>query len=114
MNNLKINSILDNRYGRYFGFTSEEIREMCIYYEVIDKYQEIKEWYNGYLFGESEIYNPWSVINYFSNDCKPSAFWLSTGSNEIIKEILANFNDMIPQASAVAIQGAIYAQDVEG
>lgn len=90
MNNLKTNSILDNNYSSYFGFTNEEVRDMLAYYDYDyeDKYQEICEWYDGYRFGNSEIFNPWSVINYISDQCFPKAFWQSTGSNDIIGEII--------------------------
>lgn len=88
MNNLKTNSILDNNYSSYFGFTNEEVRKMLAYYDYEDKYQEICEWYDGYRFGNSEIFNPWSVINYISDQCFPKAFWQSTGSNDIIGEII--------------------------
>ena len=89
LNNLKINSILDDRYSEYFGFTPEEVQEMARYYGAFDQYEEICQWYDGYRFGCTEIFNPWSVISYFGNDCKPKAFWQSTGSNEIISEVLA-------------------------
>lgn len=88
MNNLKTNSILDNSYSSYFGFTNEEVKDMLAYYEYEDKYQEILEWYDGYRFGNTEIFNPWSVINYISDQCFPKAFWKSTGSNDIIGEII--------------------------
>lgn len=88
MNNLKTNSILDNNYSSYFGFTNEEVRDMLAYYDYEDKYQEICEWYDGYRFGNSEIFNPWSVINYISDQCFPKAIWQSTGSNDIIGEII--------------------------
>lgn len=88
MNNLKTNSILDNNYSSYFGFTNEEVIDILAYYDYEDKYQEICEWYDGYRFGNSEIFNPWSVINYISDQCFPKAFWQSTGSNDIIGEII--------------------------
>lgn len=88
MNNLKTNSILDHNYSSYFGITNEEVRDMLAYYDYEDKYQEICEWYDGYRFGNSEIFNPWSVINYISDQCFPKAFWQSTGSNDIIGEII--------------------------
>lgn len=88
MNNIKTNSILDNNYSSYFGFTNEEVRDILAYYDYEDKYQEICEWYDGYRFGNSEIFNPWSVINYISDQCFPKAFWQSTGSNDIIGEII--------------------------
>ena len=90
LNNLKINSILDNRYSEYFGFTSEEVQKMADYYGTPEKYEELCEWYDGYRFGKTEIFNPWSVIGYFNNECIPRAFWQSTGSNDIISEVLNN------------------------
>lgn len=95
MNNLKTNSILDNNYSSYFGFTNEEVRDMLAYYDYEDKYQEICEWYDGYRFGNSKIFNPWSVINYISDQCFPKAFWQSTGSNDIIGEIIGTATPVI-------------------
>lgn len=105
LNNLKVNSILDRRYSEYFGFTSDEIKEMCRYYGVIDKYDEICAWYDGYRFGQTEIFNPWSVINYFSNDCVPGAYWQSTGSNDIIEEILEYATEDIYERLHLLLQG---------
>ena len=88
MNNLKTYSILDDGYSSYFGFTEKEVKDMLRYYGKDDKYNELSEWYDGYRFGNTEIFNPWSVINYISDICFPKAFWQSTGSNEIIGEII--------------------------
>ena len=85
---LSTNTILVDSYSSYFGFTKDEVKDMLEYYEYEDKYQEICEWYDGYRFGNSEIFNPWSVINYISDQCFPKAFWQSTGSNDIIGEII--------------------------
>ncbi len=90
LNNLKINSILDEGYSQYFGFTKEEVKSLLAYYGAANKYDEVCAWYDGYLFGNTEIFNPWSVINYVSDNCFPKAFWQSTGSNEIIGEIIAS------------------------
>ena len=88
MNSLKTYSILDDGYSSYFGFTEKEVKDMLRYYGKDDKYNELSEWYDGYRFGNTEIFNPWSVINYISDNCFPKAFWQSTGSNEIIGEII--------------------------
>lgn len=88
MNNLKTYSILDDGYSSYFGFTEKEVKDMLRYYGKDDKYNELSEWYDGYRFGNTEIFNPWSVINYISDNCFPKAFWQSTGSNDIIGEII--------------------------
>ena len=88
LNNLTVNSVLDDKYSEYFGFTKDEVKEMLKFYQKEDKYDEICDWYDGYRFGNTEIFNPWSVICYFNNNCKPRAFWLSTSSNDIIGEVL--------------------------
>ncbi len=105
LNNLKLNTILEDKYSEYFGFTPEEVREMVHYYNADDKYDEICSWYDGYYFGKTEIFNPWSVINYFSNGCSPRAFWQSTGNNEIIGEILSNADASIYEKLQDLMQG---------
>ena len=80
MNNLKVNTIMDDRFSEYFGFTREEVLKMLSYYGREEKADEICEWYDGYRFGSHEIFNPWSVINYIDENCFPKAFWQSTGS----------------------------------
>ena len=105
LNNLKINSILDEKYSQYFGFTASEVRAMAAYYGVPDKYDEICQWYDGYRFGDTDIFNPWSVINYFNNNCKPKAFWQFTGSNDIIGEVLANADEDIYERLNMLMQG---------
>ena len=105
LNSLKLNSILDERYGQYFGFTSDEVKEMAKYYGVPEKYKEIYEWYDGYRFGGYEIFNPWSVISYFNNRCKPKAFWQFTGSNDILEDILENAPEDVYEKLNKLMQG---------
>lgn len=105
LNNLTIHSVLDNKYSSYFGFTSDEVKEMAKYYGVPDKYNEICEWYDGYRFGNTEIFNPWSVINYFSNGCEPRAFWQATGSNDIIGEIISEADKEIYEKLTSLVNG---------
>ena len=88
LNNLTVNTVMDEEYDSYFGFTPSEVREMLEYYNVADKEDELKNWYDGYLFGNAEIYNPWSVINYISKGCSPQAYWVNTGKNEILADVL--------------------------
>ena len=92
LNNIRVDSVLDDAFNRYFGFTDEEIAVMAAYYDVSAKLGEIKEWYDGYKFGYREIYNPWSVINYFSNGYKTIPYWSQTSENTIIHEILKQYN----------------------
>ena len=113
LNNLKINSILDERYSKYFGFTSSEVHEMADYYHASDKYQELCEWYDGYLFGNTEIFNPWSVIGYFNNNCRPKAFWQSTGSNDIIREVLASATPDIMERLELLMKGESFVTHID-
>ena len=108
MNNLSINSVLDNKYSAYFGFTTDDVMEMAKYYNAVDKYDEICQWYDGYRFGKTEIFNPWSVVNYFSNDCEPRPFWISTGSNDIIGEILAEADEEIYKRLTSLVNGEAF------
>lgn len=105
LNNLAINSILDTKYSEYFGFTADEVKEIARYYQAEDKYDEIREWYDGYQFGNTEIFNPWSVINYFRNGCQLRAYWQSTGSNDIIGEILSGADETIYEKLNALLQG---------
>lgn len=90
LNNLKIDSLLDNAYSQYFGFTKDEVVDILSYYSASDKYQEVCDWYDGYLFGKTDIFNPWSVINYIADKCEPRAFWQSTSSNDTLGKIIAS------------------------
>ena len=105
LNNLTVNSILDESYSQYFGFTKSDVEQMASYYSAKDKLSELCEWYDGYRFGNTEIFNPWSVINYFKNGCKPRAFWQSTGSNEIIAEVIACADEGIYERLEKLMQG---------
>ena len=108
LNNLTINSVLDNKYSEYFGFTANEVKEMAAYYSAPDRFGEVCEWYDGYRFGKTDIFNPWSVINYFSNDCEPRAFWLSTGSNDIIGEIIKEADNEIYERLSSLVNGGSF------
>ncbi len=93
LNNFKVYTIKDIRFGEYFGFTDEEVRQMTEYYGFTDRYDAIKEWYDGYLFGNTGIYCPWDVIN-FCGDMRdgsvtePQSYWINTSSNSIIRTFI--------------------------
>ena len=88
LNNLKVCSVLSEAYSDVFGFTGEEVARMAADLQLEDKLPEIRAWYDGYSFGGSEIYNPWSVIMYFDAKCKPAPYWVNTSGNGIIKYML--------------------------
>lgn len=94
LNHLKIISILDQRYSEHFGFTEAEVRKMMAYYGVESRFSVMKEWYDGYAFGNTEVYNPWSVINFMYDlyadvNAFPRPYWINTSSNDIIKDLVA-------------------------
>lgn len=105
LNNLTVNSVMDEEYDSYFGFTYSEVHEMLKYYGVTDKEAELKDWYDGYLFGSTEIYNPWSVINYISRGCIPQAYWVNTGKNEVLEDVLKAATDDITERLYALLQG---------
>ena len=93
LNSLKVFSVTNVQYGEQFGFSDREVREMLEYYGFDKKYELIKAWYDGYHFGDMDIYCPWDVINYIDllhvePDASPYAFWVNTSGNEIIKKFL--------------------------
>ena len=92
LNNLKVNNILNPEMDEMFGFTADEVKELCDYYGHPDKFDEAKEWYDGYHFGNSDVYNPWSVLNYVDSNFRPEAYWGGTSGNNIIDDML-----MIPE-----------------
>lgn len=105
LNNLTVNSVLDEEYDSFFGFTYPEVHQMMEYYGVVDMEEELKEWYDGYLFGNEEIYNPWSVINYISKGCQPLAYWVNTGKNEVLEDVLNAATDDITERLYALLQG---------
>ncbi len=93
LNNLKVDSVLRTEYGDSFGFTESEVEEMLAYYNLQEELPEVKRWYDGYLFNDIEIYNPWSIINYvYDRDRKITKFalpyWSNSSSNSIIREMV--------------------------
>ena len=105
LNNLTVNSVMDEEYDSFFGFTESEVKAMLSYYGVSDKEEELKDWYDGYLFGSEEIYNPWSVINYISKGCLPQVYWVNTGKNEILDDVLRVATDDITERLYDLLQG---------
>lgn len=92
LNNLNVISILSSQYGEYFGFLQEEVDVMLEAYGLMGRRDTVKQWYNGYLFGTYNVYNPWSVINYvletISGGVFPRPYWSNTSSNSIVKDLI--------------------------
>jgi len=98
LNNLKVHTITDSIFSKYFGFTEKEVKKIAEDFQIQDKFDEMKEWYDGYLFGETEIYNPWSILNYVlsaitEKNVIPKPYWSNTSSNDIIHELVVDGNE---------------------
>ena len=98
LNNFNIVSIRNEKYGEYFGFRVDEVKQMCHYYDMDQEYETVKDWYNGYTFGQTDIYNPWSVIQYLSDarvnhNWLPMSYWANTSSNSIVKTLIDRAED---------------------
>ena len=87
LNNLKEYTILNKEYDEYFGFLEEEVKESLKYYEIDSKLEEVHSWYNGYKFGDTKVYNPWSILNFLS-EREFKSYWIDTSDNYLIKDIL--------------------------
>lgn len=105
LNNPIVNSVLDEKYSQYFGFTEDEVRDMADYYGHMERLEELCDWYDGYRFGNTEIYNPWSVANYFYNNCQAKPYCTNTSDNEIIREIMASLTPDIAENLFSLMQG---------
>ena len=105
MNNLKVNTIMDDRFSAYFGFTANEVEEMLAYYGCPEKMPEARSWYDGYRFGNSDVFNPWSIINYADEHFFPKTFWQSTGNNAIIGDILKTATPETMESLKKLLQG---------
>ena len=92
LNNIYVYSVLDEKFSEYFGFTAAEVEQLTQYYGFQKKLPEIKDWYDGYRFGATEIFNPWSVLNYLKNNCRPIPYWVQTSSNGTINEIIKSLD----------------------
>lgn len=104
LNNPMVNTVLDDKYSEYFGFTKDEVQEMAAYYRRPEAMDELRFWYDGYRFGNTEIYNPWSVTNYFASGGQAKPYWANTSDNEIIREILAGLTPEIADDLARVMQ----------
>ncbi len=95
LNNLKVDNIFGIKFDERYGFTASEVEELCSYYGRPEKFEEAKEWYDGYRFGSADIYNPWSVLNYIDSDFVPGKYWAGTSGNDIIDTLLKTSDDKI-------------------
>ena len=97
LNNFKILSITDTRFDEQFGFTDTEVRKLLLDYHLEDRFGEVKEWYDGYHFGNADVYCPWDVINFVDRvkddrEARPEAYWINTSGNELVKRFIDKAN----------------------
>lgn len=117
LNNLKIISVLNDNFAEYFGFTETETFSILKDYGITDKKEEVKKWYDGYLFGSIEVYNPWSVLNYVDDATHqtiffPKPYWSNTSSNNIIRELVENADDSVKQDIECLISGGTITKQI--
>ncbi len=111
LNNLEVCSVLSDTYSDVFGFTYAEVEKMAHDLGHPEQLPVIKDWYDGYRFGESEIYNPWSVIYFFRKNNKPSAYWMNTSSNGILQDMLEEAGaDRLQEMRTLLEGGTVWTQ----
>ena len=94
LNNLYVNTILSRDYSEYFGLLESEVVEMLDYFDMKYKIEEVREWYNGYIFGEREVYNPWSIVNYIDNR-EIKAYWANVSGNTLLENMLNHAGESV-------------------
>ncbi len=105
LNNFKVYPLTSAGFSEYFGFTDAEVRELLDYYGQSKHYAAVKEWYDGYRFGDTEVYCPWDVINYcedhrFDQEAPPQNYWINTSGNDVIRRFIGNLNNSSDRGSA--------------
>ena len=98
LNNFKVYSITNTEFDETFGFTGEEVKAMLQYYGLSDHFNQVKEWYDGYRFGNADVYCPWDVVNYCedhrdNSDLEPQNYWMNTSGNDVINHFIGSVND---------------------
>ena len=110
LNNLEFHSIISKDYSSCFGFTDAEVRDMLAYYGLSDRFEEAKAWYDGYLFGNTEIYNPWSILSYAKsvqsgNQIATKPYWSNTSGNGIVRELIEDADDITREELEILMDG---------
>ncbi|MFR6099714.1 MAG: AAA family ATPase [Longibaculum sp.] len=109
LNNFNVYSIMDEQSSTRFGFTQQEVNELLNEYNFLEQKDEVKEWYDGYWFGSTEIYNPWSVLKYvlkaIQSKPEPESFWANTSSNELVVNYIKNADDVMYDEFEMLMQG---------
>ena len=113
LNNFEVCSCLSDMYSDIFGFMTDEVSSLMEYYDVLDKLPELKKWYDGYIFGRKEIYNPWSVMKYLSQGCDPHPYWVNTSGNTIVKTLLRTMDEDTRKDIELLLQGGRVQRNID-
>lgn len=105
LNNIKVHSIFSKRYSEYFGFTEEEVLELLEKSQLKHELQKVRDWYNGYVFGNTVIYNPWSIVNYIVEQGELRGYWVNTSGNALIKELIIRSGATFQSKFELLLQG---------
>ncbi|MCD8307995.1 MAG: ATP-binding protein [Clostridia bacterium] len=105
LNNIQVYSTQDQLFSEYFGFTREEVKDLLAYYGGDDKFEEVCRWYDGYMFGQTEIFNPWSVLKYIQEGFVPKEYWLKTSRNSLLGQLLKNLSPDVDAKFSLLLKG---------
>lgn len=105
LNNIQVYSTLNQKFSEYFGFTKEEVEDLLAYYGGSDKFPQVYRMYDGYLFGQTEIFNPWSVLKYIDEGFKPKDFWLKTSKNSLLGQLLKDLSPDVDAKFSLLLKG---------
>ena len=123
LNNLRVDNVFSKKFDERYGFTEPEVKDLCSYYGHPEKFEEAKEWYDGYRFGDADIYNPWSLLMYIRNKFKPGTYWADTSGNDILETFLdglddRTYGDLVALGNGKTVSKQIYPsvsmRDVDG
>ena len=117
LNNFNIFSITDQYFDEYFGFTDKEVKEILQYYKVPEAFEQTKKWYDGYRFGNTDIYCPWDVINHcralkVEPDATPQPYWINTSGNYIVKRFIERANQQTRREIEQLIEGKAIQKEI--
>ena len=111
-NNLSVNHILDKGYDEMFGFTDKEVKQICADYGHPEKFEEAKGWYDGYRFGDADIYNPWSILKYVENNFETGTYWANTSGNDLIYKLILEANKELSDDLRILGSGGTVIRDI--
>jgi putative sterol carrier protein len=97
LNNIEVYSILANQYNTYFGFTQNEVEKLLADYNLTKEKEGVREWYNGYYFGNIDVYNPWSILNFVNRQGSYQNFWINTSSNDLVHSFIRKSDQTVKQ-----------------